>query len=197
MSVMSCGWKSLYGHLWSQPAPLWALCLREAANQCELNKDCFGLWVAQSKRTKLWSRKSAARVLMLFYNLFMHTCSSQTPQTQSCSVRASRCSEQLDFVLSVFSCSCFTVQILVEHFDFRETLQNSGRRNVWYQLRSVCKRGMKEGSSQRCSVGTLARNQLSFGKFLFLLSSSWLNETQVSGGLLDLWNEAIGFSITV
>ncbi|XP_006785307.1 glutamate receptor 1-like [Neolamprologus brichardi] len=37
---------------------------------------------------------------------------------------------------------------------------------------------MKEGSSQRCSVGTLARNQLSFGKFLFLLSSSWLNETQ-------------------
>lgn len=48
MSVMSCGWKSLYGHLWSQPAPLWALCLREAANQCEIYKDCFGLWFTQS-----------------------------------------------------------------------------------------------------------------------------------------------------
>lgn len=48
MSVMSCGWKSLYGRLWSQPARLWALCLREAANQCEIYKDCFGLWFTQS-----------------------------------------------------------------------------------------------------------------------------------------------------
>lgn len=151
MSVMSCGWKSLYGHLWSQQLPF-ELCVYEWQPISRKFRgsvwDILGLlWAVihaellwQSKRTKLWSRKLAVRVLMLFYNRFMHTCLSQTPRTQSCSVCASRCSEQLDFLLSVFSCSCFTVQILVEHSDFRERLQNSGRRNICYQLGSVCKR---------------------------------------------------------